>query len=84
MCCVANGYNLNNEGRERVPDATSLLKFRCLTEENKIGKRLMANGLRLSGGTTIVDAALIAALPSTKNEDTARAPEMQQVKKGNQ
>jgi IS5 family transposase len=78
-------------GRERVPDATTLLKFRHLLEEHKlgaalfarVGELLMANGMRLSGGT-IVDATLIAAPPSTKNEDKARDPEMHQVKKGNQ
>lgn len=78
-------------GRERVPDATTLLKFRHLLEEHKlgaalfakVGELLMANGMRLSGGT-IVDATLIAAPPSTKNEEKARDPEMHQVKKGNQ
>ena len=78
-------------GRERVPDATTLLKFRRLLEEQKIGEALfakvgellMANGMRLSGGT-IVDATLIAAPPSIKNEDKARDPEMHQTKKGNQ
>lgn len=78
-------------GRERVPDATTLLKFRHLLEDKKIGaalfakvgELLMANGMRLSGGT-IVDATLIAAPPSTKNEEKARDPEMHQSKKGNQ
>lgn len=78
-------------GRERVPDATTLLKFRHLLEEHqigaalfsKIGELLLANGMKLSGGT-IVDATLIAAPPSTKNEEQKRDPEMQQTKKGNQ
>lgn len=78
-------------GRERIPDATTLLKFRHLLEENDFGKEmfarigalLQANGVKVSGGT-IVDATLIAAPPSTKNEDKARDPEMHQVKKGNQ
>lgn len=78
-------------GRERVPDATTLLKFRHLLEQHKIGEQLFAkvgqllqaNGMRLSGGT-IVDATLIAAPPSTKNEDQSRDPEMHQSKKGNQ
>ncbi len=78
-------------GRERVPDATTLLKFRHLLEHHeigaamfaKVGELLMANGMRLSGGT-IVDATLIAAPPSTKNEDKARDPEMHQTKKGNE
>jgi len=82
------GFDL---GRERIPDATTLLKFRHLLEANDFGKEmfarvgalLQANGVKVSGGT-IVDATLIAAPPSTKNEDKARDPEMHQVKKGNQ
>ena len=78
-------------GRRRVPDATSLLNFRHLLEEHKlgaamfakIGELLQANGLRLSGGT-IVDATIIAAPSSTKNADKARDPEMHQTKKGSQ
>lgn len=78
-------------GRERVPDATTLLKFRHLLEEHqlgtamfaKVGELLLANGMKLSGGT-IVDATLIAAPPSIKNEEKKRDPDMHQVKKGNQ
>jgi transposase, IS5 family len=78
-------------GRERVPDATTLLKFRHLLEDKKIGaalfakvgELLMANGMKLSGGT-IVDATLIAAPPSTKNREGERDPQMHQVKKGNE
>lgn len=78
-------------GRERVPDATTLLHFRHLLEEHhigaalfaKIGELLQANGMKLSGGT-IVDATLIAAPPSTKNAAGERDPEMHQSKKGNQ
>ena len=78
-------------GRERVPDATSLLRFRRLLEENqlgtalfaKVGELLMQNGMKLSGGT-IVDATLIAAPPSTKNKEQQRDPEMHQTKKGNE
>ena len=78
-------------GRERVPDATTLLHFRHLLEVNnlgaalfaKVGELLLANGMKLSGGT-IVDATLIAAPPSTKNKDKSRDPEMHQVKKGNE
>lgn len=78
-------------GRERVPDATTLLNFRHLLEQNelgaalfaKVGELLLASGLKLSGGT-IVDATIIAAPSSTKNADKARDPEMHQTKKGNQ
>ena len=78
-------------GRERAPDATTLLRFRHLLEEqqigaalfSKVGELLLAQGMKLSGGT-IVDATLIAAPSSTKNEKQERDPEMQQTKKGNQ
>ncbi len=78
-------------GRERVPDGTTLCKFRHLLEKHdigtamfsKVGELLMASGMKLCGGT-IVDATLIAAPSSTKNEDQARDPEMHQSKKGNE
>lgn len=78
-------------GRERVPDATTLMNFRHLLERHelgaalfgKVGELLLANGMKLSGGT-IVDATIIAAPSSTKNSENARDPEMHQTKKGNQ
>lgn len=78
-------------GRERIPDATTLLNFRHLLEQHdlgaamfaKVGELLLANGMKLSGGT-IVDATIIAAPSSTKNADNGRDPEMHQTKKGNQ
>jgi IS5 family transposase len=78
-------------GQERIPDATTLMNFRHLLEQNdlgsamfaKVGALLFANGMKLSGGT-IVDATIIAAPSSTKNEDKARDLEMHQTKKGNQ
>lgn len=77
-------------GRERVPDATTLLNFRHLLEQHdlgaallaKVGELLLSSGLKLSGGT-IVDATIIAAPSSTKNADNVRDPEMHQTKKGN-
>jgi IS5 family transposase len=82
------GFDLGNE---RIADATTLLNFRHLLEAHglgavlfaKVGELLLANGMRLSGGT-IVDATLIAAPPSVKNQEKARDPEMHQTKKGNQ
>lgn len=76
---------------QQVPDATTLLKFRHLLEENKIGEKIFADvnqrldnaGLIMHGGT-IVDATIIASTPSTKNKEKKRDPEMHQVKKGNQ
>lgn len=78
-------------GRERVPDGTTLLKFRHLLEEkklgaalfSKVGELLQAKGMKVGTGT-IVDATIISAPSSTKNEDKARDPEMHQTQKGNQ
>ena len=77
--------------KEQVPDATTLLKFRHLIEENRLGEKIFADvnarlesaGLIMHGGT-IVDATLIAAPPSTKNRERKRDPEMHQTKKGNE
>jgi IS5 family transposase len=76
---------------EGVPDATTLLKFRRLLETHDLCKGiftainadLTARGLLLREGT-LVDATLIAAPPSTKNQEKQRDPEMHQPKKGNQ
>ena len=76
---------------EQVPDATTLLKFRHMIEENHIGevffnaiKRVMdATGHIMHGGT-IVDATIINAPSSTKNAEKKRDPEMHQTKKGNE
>lgn len=78
-------------GCEPVPDATTLLKFRRLLETKKLGEQLFAevgrvlqgSGMKLNSGT-IVDATLIAAPSSTKNEQKARDPEMHQTRKGKQ
>ena len=76
---------------QQVPDATTLLKFRHLLEKNKIGEKIFADvnkrldeaGLIMHGGT-VVDASLIAAPTSTKNQSGKRDPEMHQTKKGNE
>lgn len=78
-------------GREPVPDETTVMRFRHLLEEHKLGSRLFeevgrvlqGRGLRLSKGT-IVDATIIAAPSSTKNAQGERDPEMHQTKKGQQ
>ena len=48
----------------------------------KVGELLLKGGMKLSGGT-IVDATLIAAPPSVKNQEKSRDPEMHRTK-GNQ
>ncbi len=78
-------------GREPVPDETTVMRFRHLLEEIKLGAKifeevgrvLQRRGLRLSKGT-IVDATIIAAPSSTRNADGERDPEMHQTKKGQQ
>jgi IS5 family transposase len=78
-------------GRERVPDGTTLLKFRRLLEDNDLGEQLFASvgqvlqarGLKVGTGT-IVDATIIGAPSSTKNADKQRDPEMHQTRKGQQ
>ena len=82
------GINLSCEN---VPDATTLLRFRRLLEENQlqtkilatINERLTKTGLMMKEGT-IVDATIIAAPSSTKNKKRERDPEMHQTKKGNE
>lgn len=76
--------------KEQVPDATTLLHFRHLMEEHKIGERLfkairrvMDETGHIMHGGTIIDATIISAPSSTKNESKERDPEMHQTKKGN-
>lgn len=76
---------------ESVPDATTLMGFRHLLEAHdlpqamlvEINAMLIERGLLMSKGS-LVDATLIAAPSSTKNQAHARDPEMHQTKKGNQ
>jgi IS5 family transposase len=78
-------------GCERVPDGTTLLKFRRLLEDNDLGEELFATvgqvlqarGLKVGTGT-IVDATIIGAPSSTKNAHKQRDPEMHQTRKGQQ
>lgn len=75
----------------RLPDETTILRFRHLLERHKLPEQMLAlvngilrdKGLMLRAGT-VVDATLIAAPSSTKNSRGERDPEMHQSKKGNQ
>lgn len=75
----------------RVPDESTILRFRHLLEQHKLAPQILqvvnqlltAKGLLLKSGT-VVDATLIAAPSSTKNASGERDPEMKQSKKGNQ
>ena len=82
------GLNFHDE---QAPDATTLLKFRRLLEEQELGKKMFeaigqlleSKGCMMRGGT-IVDATIIQAPSSTKNASGERDEEMHQTKKGNQ
>jgi IS5 family transposase len=78
-------------GVEGAPDETTVCKFRHLLERNKLGKVLLSavnehlrrSGIKVAKGT-IVDATIIGAPSSTKNQDGKRDPEMHQTAKGQQ
>jgi len=67
------------------------LAFRSLMDQNDLGEQmfeavrahLKANGMAMKQGM-IVDATIIAAPSSTKNEKRERDPEMHQTCKGKQ
>ena len=74
-----------------LPDETTILNFRHFLEKHEltaalleeINGHLKARGLLVSKGS-MVDATIIHAPSSTKNQDKARDPEMHQTKKGNE
>ena len=76
---------------DRLPDESTILRFRHVLEKNKLAERILATvnlllgakGLMLRSGT-VVDATLISAPSSTKNASGERDPEMHQSKKGQQ
>jgi len=75
----------------RLPDESTILRFRHRLEKHKLGPQILATvnelltqkGLLLKTGT-VVDATLIPAPSSTKNKTQSRDPEMHSSKKGNQ
>src|ERR1017187_7949187 len=78
-------------GCEPVPDETTVCKFRHLLEQQQLGEQILgtvnlhlqAQGVRITTGT-IVDATILHAPTSTKNQQQQRDPEMHQTKKGKQ
>jgi transposase, IS5 family len=76
---------------DALPDETTILHFRHLLEKHnltvillgEINARLQDQGLLVSRGT-MVDASIIHAPSSTKNQEQSRDPEMHQTKKGKQ
>jgi IS5 family transposase len=77
-------------GDDAVPDETTMLNFRRLLERHRLpeaiftaGNKRLADGRLLLKSGTLVDAAILSAPSSTKNEDRSRDPEMTSTKKGN-
>ncbi len=78
-------------GMDDVPDETTILNFRRLLETHglaeqifkQVNTHLARKGQSLRAGT-IVDATIISAPSSTRNQDGERDREMCQTKKGNQ
>ena len=78
-------------GLTRLPDESTILRFRHLLEKHALAEQMLATinalltkkGLLLKAGSAI-DATLIPAPSSTKNKDKARDPDMHSSKKGNQ
>jgi IS5 family transposase len=76
---------------QKAPDETTILNFRHMLEEHKLQERFLRvvnavlekRGLLMREGS-IVDATIIAAPSSTKNNERKRDPEMSSTKKGNQ
>ena len=76
---------------DAVPDETTILNFRHLLEKNDlqemifkaINQHLEEKGLLMKRGT-LVDATIIAAPSSTKNQSGKRDPEMSSTRKGKQ
>ncbi|MEK8088152.1 IS5 family transposase [Thermithiobacillus plumbiphilus] len=74
-----------------LPDETTILNFRHFLERHGLGQAVFAavnqhlaqHGLILREGS-ILDASIIAAPSSTKNQSGQRDPEMHQTRKGNQ
>jgi transposase, IS5 family len=74
---------------DAIPDETTILRFRHFLEKHGLTQAIFSQirtlleqkRLLLKSGT-IVDATIIEAPPSTKNQDQARDPEMHQARKG--
>lgn len=76
-------------GEDAVPDESTILRFRHLLEKHQLTRMifqetralLQERGLLLKQGT-IVDATILSAPTSTKNQSGSRDPEMKQTRKG--
>ena len=76
-------------GEDVIPDESTILRFRHLLEKHQLTEAIFEtvrdlleeHRLLLRAGT-IVDATIIAAPSSTKNQSGTRDPEMRQTRKG--
>ena len=76
---------------QAIPDHTTIMNFRHLLERHGLSRKLFEeinawlgeSGVLLREGT-LMDATLIEAPSSTKNQNKQRDPEMHQTRKGNQ
>src|SRR5260370_16879737 len=74
-----------------APDETTICRFRYLLEKHELGGQMLdavnhhldRKGIHIATGT-IVDATIIHAASSTKNQSGKRDPEMHQTRKGRQ
>jgi len=74
-----------------APDETTICRFRHLLEKHELGGQMLdavnhhldRQGIHIATGT-IVDATIIHAPSSTKNQSGKRDPEMHQTRKGRQ
>ena len=78
-------------GEDRIPDETTILRFRHLLEAHQLTeaifteiRALLEEKRLLLKVRAIVDATIIAAPSSTKNASETRDPEMKQTRKGKQ
>ena len=76
-------------GDDKVPDDSTILRFRHLLEREGLTegifeavKDLLAEKRMMLRAGTIVDATIISAPSSTKNQTKSRDPEMKQTRKG--
>lgn len=76
---------------DKIPDETTICKFRHCLEKHQLNATLFdqVNGYLQQQGLlvhegTIVDARIVHASGSTKNQEKQRDPDMRQTNKGNQ
>ena len=79
-----------NIGETKVPDATTLCRYRKHCNENQINEKIFSiinkkleKQWIICKVWTIVDATILPASGSTKNKDKSRDPEMHSTKKWN-